>query len=80
MPLQVMSELWICLQVKAIRKNSMDMMKSDISKVEHLENMLCAFEKSNCIDKEQGCVCPDCQVHKEYDLQEVYYCLTTGGQ
>jgi hypothetical protein len=61
-------------------KNTAAMIKSDISQVEHMENMFCAFGKSNCIDAEKGCVCPDCQVHAEYNLQNVYYCLKTGGQ
>lgn len=67
-------------QMKAMPKNTAVMMKSDISQVEHMENMFCGFGKSNCIDQEKGCVCPDCQVHKKYDLKEMYYCLQDGGK
>jgi len=67
-------------KMKAMPKNMMEMMKSDISNVDHMEAMFCAFDKSNCIDEPKGCVCPDCQVHKDYNLDKMYYCLATGGQ
>lgn len=55
-----------------------DILKRDISNVEHAEVMFCAFGKSNCITEEKGCNCPTCVVHKENMLDKTYYCL--GGK
>lgn len=54
--------------------------KGDISKHEHLESMYCAYEKSNYIDEEKGCLCGECPVHKDYDLKNMYFCQKTGGK
>ncbi|EKE02057.1 MAG: hypothetical protein ACD_20C00431G0010 [uncultured bacterium] len=54
--------------------------KGDISKLEHLEGMFCAYEKSNCINEQKGCLCGDCEVHKDYNLDKGYYCIQTGGK
>lgn len=67
-------------KMKAMPKNMMEMMKSDISDVDHMEAMFCAFGKSTCIGEPKGCVCSDCQLHKEYNLDKMYYCLSEGGQ
>ena len=47
--------------------------------LEHLELMFCAFEKSNCIHENRGCLCEKCPVHKKYALNNEDYCLNTGG-
>jgi len=41
------------------------------------EKLFCAKEigKSSCEYKMNGCVCGNCPVHKENDLQAGYYCL-----
>ena len=46
----------------------------------HAEAMFCAYEKSDCISEEQGCVCPTCALFSEYNLQHNYFCIKTGGK
>lgn len=46
----------------------------------HAETMFCAYEKSQCINEAKGCVCPKCEVAKEYELGKTYFCLETGGK
>ena len=53
-------------------------MMSDIGKKDHMEAMYCAFDKSKCIDEEKGCICMTCDLFKQYDLDQAYYCL--GGK
>ncbi len=45
----------------------------------HYEKMFCAFEKSNCIHLDRGCLCNECMNFKEYNLENCTYCLHTGG-
>ena len=45
----------------------------------HYEKMFCAFEKSNCIHLNRGCICEDCANFKNYNLKKGTYCLHTGG-
>lgn len=45
----------------------------------HYEKMFCAFEKSNCIHFNKGCLCDKCEVFKKYNLRKKEYCITTGG-
>lgn len=45
----------------------------------HYEKMFCAFEKSNCIHLNKGCVCEQCANFKKYNLNRNTYCLHTGG-
>ena len=45
----------------------------------HYEKMFCAFEKSNCIHLDKGCLCNKCLNFKEYNLSNCTYCLHTGG-
>lgn len=55
---------------------------SDVLKKEnerHWEMMFCAFEKSNCIHENRGCMCQTCPIHKKYALNNEDYCLHTGG-
>jgi hypothetical protein len=46
----------------------------------HAEAMFCAYEKSQCIDEEKGCICGTCEVFKEYNLGKGYFCTVTGGK
>ncbi|MBI2849444.1 MAG: DUF2769 domain-containing protein [Chloroflexi bacterium] len=64
-------------KVKSIPSNMFAMMR-DIGKLDHLEGMFCAFEKSICITEEKGCICMTCALYKQYDLDKAYYCL--GGK
>lgn len=45
----------------------------------HYEKMFCAFEKSNCIHLNKGCMCEECANFKAYHLDKNTYCLHTGG-
>ncbi|HCU58953.1 MAG TPA: hypothetical protein DIC64_03125 [Alphaproteobacteria bacterium] len=45
----------------------------------HYEKMFCAFEKSNCIHLDRGCICKKCANFKDYNLQNGTYCIHTGG-
>ena len=45
----------------------------------HYEKMFCAFEKSNCIHLDRGCICHQCLNFKEYNLRNCTYCIHTGG-
>lgn len=67
-------------KVKAIPNTMMNMVKGDIDKVEHMEGLFCAFEKSKCIDEEKGCMCAECEVYKENNLTNMYYCIETNGK
>ncbi len=46
----------------------------------HAETMFCAYEKSQCINEEKGCKCPDCEVYKENELGNTYFCTNNGGK
>lgn len=52
----------------------------DMDKKVHAEKLFCAYEKSTCIEEEKGCLCPTCDVQKEYGLEKLYYCLADGGK
>jgi len=67
-------------KMKNMPGNIMTMMKDDISKVEHMEGLFCAFGKSKCIDTEKGCICPTCEVYKENKLNKNYYCIAEEGK
>lgn len=65
-------------QIKNAPEN-MDESTEDLSQRTHYEKMFCAFEKSNCIHIDRGCICDRCLVHKQYNLHHCDYCLETGG-
>ncbi len=46
----------------------------------HAETMFCAYEKSQCINEEKGCKCPDSEVYKENELGNTYFCTNNGGK
>lgn len=52
----------------------------NMDKKPHAEKLFCAYEKSECIKEEKGCVCPSCEVKEKYGLENVYYCLADGGK
>lgn len=55
-------------------------MMGDVAEKEHIEAMYCAFNKSKCIAEEKGCMCGQCLVHAENNLDKGYYCLVTSGK
>lgn len=55
------------------------LMMGNMEKI-HAEAMFCAYEQSHCIDEEKGCMCGNCENHKEYQLSKFYYCRATGGK
>ena len=59
-------------EIKELKEGKMDRA--------HAEAMFCAYEKSACISKEIGCICPTCALFSEYNLENNYYCITTGGK
>ena len=52
----------------------------DMEEKIHAEAMFCAYEKSNCIDEEKGCLCATCENFKEYELGKSYFCQVNGGK
>ncbi len=40
-----------------------------------VQKVFCATGKSSCEIEKKGCICPKCQVAKDYQLKEVYYCM-----
>jgi hypothetical protein len=67
-------------KIKAMPNSIVEMLKKDISKVEHMEGMFCAFGKSNCITDDKGCICGSCEVHKENNLPNGDYCFVLNGK
>lgn len=39
------------------------------------ELAFCISQKSSCITEMKVCLCPGCPVHKELNLQFMYYCI-----
>lgn len=66
-------------KIKSVPENLFKLMEN-LDEVEHYESMFCAFEKSNCIEEDRGCLCDGCPVHAEYNLNREEYCLKTGGE
>lgn len=54
-------------------------MLEDYQHAQHFEKMFCAYEKSECIYKNHGCICPTCEVFKTYNLNKEVFCTHTGG-
>ncbi len=54
--------------------------EADLQTRTHFEKMFCAFQKSNCIHLNRGCICDQCVVHQIYALQRHEYCLHSGGE
>ncbi len=52
----------------------------DMDKKVHAEKLFCAYEKSECIKEERGCLCPSCEVQEKYGLDKLYYCLVNDGK
>ncbi|MDW7668748.1 MAG: DUF2769 domain-containing protein [Bacillota bacterium] len=66
-------------KMKSMPGNVILMMGSTEDKI-HAEAMFCAYEKSRCIDEEKGCICGTCELFKEYELENKYFCTTTDGK
>ncbi len=56
-----------------------DISTQNLQNMTHYEKMFCAFEKSNCIHFDRGCICEKCEVFKKYGLKHKEFCLKTGG-
>ena len=67
------------LGCRSKNRDNIALLNEDIDKIKHHEIMFCAFEKSNCIHENRGCLCVKCPVHKKYELNNEDYCLKTGG-
>ncbi len=65
-------------KIKSMPENIVNLMEG-LDDTDHFESMFCAFERSNCIHEDKGCLCSDCPIHKKYDLSKHDYCLKTGG-
>lgn len=66
-------------KMKGIPANVSAMVKG-LEKAEHMEGMFCAFDKSKCIEKEEGCICGSCPIYKENNLDKYYYCTAKNGK
>lgn len=67
-------------KMKAMPKGMMTMMSGSIDKQDHFEGMFCAFDKSKCIKEDKGCICGDCDLFKENNLDKTYFCTASGGK
>ena len=66
-------------KVKSIPGN-MGLILGDMEDKLHAETMFCAYEKSNCLEDEKGCLCPTCELFKKYELGKTYFCTETAGK
>lgn len=66
-------------KVKAVPGNIILKMTKMDSKI-HAEAMFCMYEPSDCIDEEKGCLCAECELFKEYELKNNYFCIVDGGK
>lgn len=64
---------------KCKKKNANNIDENVLKNSKHFEVLFCAFDKSNCIKENDGCVCMKCVVHKKYKLNNEDYCLSSGG-
>lgn len=65
-------------KVESMPSNTL-LLIGNMDKKIHAEKLFCAYEPSNCIAEEKGCLCPTCEVQKTYGLEKTYYCLAQGG-
>ena len=65
-------------KIKNVSQNATRKTENLINRT-HYEKMFCAFEKSNCIHLNKGCICENCPNFKAYNLEKNTYCLHTGG-
>ena len=68
-------------QIKLLKNYAENNNKPDeiLKNKNHYEKMFCAFEKSNCIHANKGCLCRSCPNFKQYGLQNCTYCTHTCG-
>jgi Protein of unknown function (DUF2769) len=57
-----------------------EILKRDISEVEHMEEMFCAYGRSKIVTEERGCMCTSCEVHKCSNLDNSYFCTVLDGK
>lgn len=39
------------------------------------EGLYCAMGTSSCEISQEGCLCPQCSVHQQYELKGEYFCF-----
>ncbi len=44
------------------------------------QKLYCGKDKSSCEIPMDGCICMNCLVHKENNLQSGYYCINGKGE
>ena len=67
----------ISCKIKEMPHNLLEEIKG-IENSDHLEQMFCAYTTSDCITKNAGCLCDECNVHEKYHLEEGSYCIQEG--
>lgn len=67
----------VCKIKNAHQNNNLE--TETLEKKTHYEKMFCAFEKSNCIHFNRGCLCEQCLNFHDYNLDKCEYCRHTGG-
>lgn len=58
--------------------NKTETLPDDLNKLEHMEYMYCAFDKSKIIKERKGCVCFNCRIFKDAKLANGYFCVNSG--
>ncbi|WP_186855175.1 DUF2769 domain-containing protein [Acetobacterium paludosum] len=66
-------------KIKSMPKN-VSLKIGDAEEKAHAEKMFCAFETSQCIDEKKGCLCEDCEIFRDYDLDKDFFCIVKGGE
>jgi len=67
-------------ECKAKAKPELEELKEGNMDRTHAEAMFCAYEESNCLSEEKECLCPTCVLFTEYNLENSYFCMKTGGK
>ncbi len=74
------AEKCLCMKCPSYTKECLTQTKAhmptpeQLPKLTEFEDLYCSFGKSLCFSEEHGCVCGDCQVHKENGLKMGYFC------
>ena len=60
-------------KIKATPGNA-EKAESEGKKADHLEGAFCAYGSSTCIIEKLECLCPQCEIYHECELEEKHYC------
>ena len=67
-------------KVKSVPQN-LGLIVGSVEDKHHAEKMFCAFdETSRCIEEKKGCLCEDCELFREYDMDKDFFCIVEGGK